>query len=321
MGYTDDSIEQQTEYYKLKTEKYESDKEQWILSQGSDLLKSLFLHEYRVEKQYLEERLSIEFPDFHGTAFYCDWSNPDNSFRKADSPPEFYFNTCLAIDNSYCTEYSDDYYITIDNYLGKHKIVSKIKPPINTSTSLSIKESNLYELEKKDWIFLYGSDLLQRSIVLSFDANERYLQERLQIEYPGFSEIDPINLSKIDSPSEDQLKACILFDNSYCAQNIYDHRHDYVAIDNYLSKYTIGKKIDINLARAKNKSIVKQSKQKANLSTVVISYTIVFVSLAATYGFTWSAFCFLFPPVGQSSETIEVPNPKIDSVDLLLIPR
>ncbi|WP_373544688.1 hypothetical protein [Chamaesiphon sp.] len=100
------------------------------------------------------------------------------------------------------------------------------------------------EQDKHDWIFLYGSDLLQRSMIQGYDSERRYVAERLAIEHPGFKEPAQDKLiRKTDSPPDACLKACAKYEGSYCSEmGFYSPRY-YVTFDNYLGSHQIIKAI------------------------------------------------------------------------------
>jgi hypothetical protein len=99
---------------------------------------------------------------------------------------------------------------------------------------------DLFVKNKEDWIFNYGSDLLQQSILAGYECNDRYLQERVAIDYPGFT-VNSGNYRKVDSPSESCLYACLGYENAYCSS---DYKKYYITIDNFLGKYQLIKLID-----------------------------------------------------------------------------
>jgi hypothetical protein len=173
---------------------------------------------YKSNTQYAIERLAIDYPGFE----LID----DRDIKRVDTPPNYCLEACRSIEVSYCSQYkyiSSKYYMTIDNYLEKYQIAKEIKHPeacpsskddraIANSQSLD----ELFGLDRKmldeevvcesietknDWIFLNGSDLLQKSTLAGYDVKKRYLEERIQLEYPGFSDVTDLGFVKTDSPS------------------------------------------------------------------------------------------------------------------------
>lgn len=57
-----------------------------------------------------------------------------------------------------------------------------------------------YEAEKHAWIAAYGSDDLKRLASEGYDANERYMQERITTELPGFRKLNSTPLRVEDHP-------------------------------------------------------------------------------------------------------------------------
>jgi hypothetical protein len=104
--------------------------------------------------------------------------------------------------------------------------------------------TELMEQDKQDWIFLHGSDLLQRSIVQGYESERRYVAERAAIEHPGFYEpAKDEYIRKTDSPPVACLKACAKYDGAYCSELGYGSPRYYVTIDNYLGSHTIVQEI------------------------------------------------------------------------------
>ena len=237
-------------------------KKNWISLHGSDLLKTSLLAGYSVDRRYLEERLAIEHPGFFvPTELYLD---------RTDSPPDFCLEACSEMSGSYCSSdrwNKNKYYLTVDDYLGEHTIVKEITAParsialveiVEEEFSLEVENTNLefdsYECEKKDWIFSCGSDVLQQSVVYGYDSTDRYVRERLAIEYPGFARINKSVYQRADSPPEFCLQACLNEDGSYCSEKKYYSNTYYLTIDDYLSKHQIVKKIQEPLTAAIDRS-------------------------------------------------------------------
>ena len=154
-------------------------KKDWILLHGSDLLKASLLAGDSVDLQYAKERVQLDYPGFFLPTYM--------SISKTDSPPAYCLQACTEVTDSYCSHRcygGEEYYLTIDNYLGKHTIVKEIIVPVEIAEnefSLDFEdwhsELNNYESEKKDWTFSYGSDLLQRSYIDSYDSSpDRFLK-------------------------------------------------------------------------------------------------------------------------------------------------
>ncbi|MCY7337776.1 MAG: hypothetical protein LH613_16445 [Chamaesiphon sp.] len=103
---------------------------------------------------------------------------------------------------------------------------------------------DIYIKNKEDWIFKYGSDLLQQSLKAGYDCNDGYLAERLPCDYPGFTIHGWSKYKKVDTPNQRCLYACLDYKYSYCSLDKEDY---YITIDNYLGKYQLAKFIDPNL--------------------------------------------------------------------------
>ena len=246
---------------------YDCEKRNWILTYGSELLQASLLAGYTSDCRYVEERLKLELPGF--------LLPTDISIKKTDSPPAYCLKACSGIVGSYCSEdcwRDKEYYLTIDNYLGKHTIVKKIAAPIEPvhfELGLAVKESNDafddYELDKRDWIFNFGSDLLQLSIVSNYESDIRYVLERSTIEHPGFY-LSESHHQRTDSPPEYCLEACLREDStSYVSQVKYHSDNYYITIDNFLGKHQIVKKID-ELAKTTEVKLLDRRETKSRLS-------------------------------------------------------
>lgn len=99
---------------------------------------------------------------------------------------------------------------------------------------------DLFVKNKEDWIFKYGSDLLQQSILAGYECNDGYLAERVARDYPGFK-VNDRQYKKVDTPNETCLYTCLGYENAYCSSN---NKNYYITIDNFLGKYQLIKPID-----------------------------------------------------------------------------
>lgn len=244
-------------------------KEDWIFKYGSDLLQQALRAGYDCNEGYLAERLPRDYPGFTAK----DWSK----YKKVDTPDEICLYACSDYEHSYCSIDKKDYYITIDNYLGKYQLVkliepnlkiTRVKPQIEfTEISAPLMELNatlkrlsdkypdpLAEVTdlKREWILEHGSDLLGQSLMAGYNCNDRYLQERIAYDYPGF-EINSKSYPKVDSPDESCLYACLGYEGSYCSFNGAGY---YITIDNFLGKYQLVKSIDASTEVIEENSIV-----------------------------------------------------------------
>jgi hypothetical protein len=256
-------------------------KKDWILLHGSDLLKASLVAGYSVDLRYAKERVQLDYPGF--------FLPTDISIAKTDSPPAYCLQACTEVADSYCSHRcygGEEYYLTIDNYLGKHTIVKEIIVPVKIAEnefSLDFEdwhsELDNYESEKRDWIFSYGSDLLQRSYIDRYDSTQRYVEERLAVEYPGFRQVAGSDYQRADSPPEFCLNACLTEDGSYCSQKSYCSDIYYITIDNYLGKHQIVKKIDVSPKFRNGKRI-----QRQRSSNTLKSFAVILFSGFAAFG-------------------------------------
>jgi hypothetical protein len=235
---------------KLVASQYEAEKSDWIRRNASNHLQGMIAAGYEANDLYVLERLSIDFPEFELTG--------DLSIVKADSPPEFCLLACENFIGAYCsvTKYtlSETFYITIDNFLGGISIAKKIQLPVfKTKTkdedfdilkqsTPNIQSEDPYNQEKKEWIFICGSDLLKQSFQDGYDSEERYVNERAESDFPGFTFGDD-SFDRIDSPNKYLLQQSYSITNAYCANHRYDKYECYLVIDNYLGKHKIIKLI------------------------------------------------------------------------------
>jgi hypothetical protein len=244
-------------------------KEDWIFKYGSDLLGQALKAGYDCNEGYLAERLARDYPGFTAK----EWGK----YKKVDTPNERCLYACSSYEHSYCSIDKENYYITIDNYLGKYQLVKLIDPNLEivrvlpqievTEISEPLMELNatLKRLSdkypdpcvevtdpKQEWILEHGSDLLQQSLMADYDCGDRYLQERMAYDYPGF-EINLKNYPKVNSPDERCLYACLGYEDAYCSSN---GKNYYITIDNFLGKYQLIKPIDDPMKVAEENSIV-----------------------------------------------------------------
>jgi hypothetical protein len=108
-----------------------------------------------------------------------------------------------------------------------------------------VLRESLFERDKEDWIYLYGSEALQLCFLSGSVCEDKYIEERIDREYPGFKVSSPC-LFKPDLPCEYDLKSLDFSEYSYCGSCESD---SYLIIDNYLGKYTIVKKINSSKER------------------------------------------------------------------------
>jgi hypothetical protein len=228
---------------------YIKNKEDWIFQYGSDLLQQSLRAGYDCNEGYLAERLSRDYPGFTAK----EWSK----YKKVDTPSKKCLRACDYYEYSYCSNDKKDYYITIDNYLGRYQLVKFIDPNLKiTKVEFPIKviDSAITGTDdKEEWIFEHGSDLLQQSLMAGYDCKDRYLQERIAVDYPGFT-VNPRNYPKVDSPDESCLYACLGYEGSYCSSN---NKSYYITIDNFLGKYQLIKQINPPLKIAEGSSIIE----------------------------------------------------------------
>lgn len=245
---------------------YETEKLDWIVKNASDRLQGLVASGYEANDLYIAERLPIDFPEFELTG--------DLSIVKADSPPDFCLLACENFIGAYCsvTKYapSEMFYITIDNFLGGISIAKKIQSPVvmtededsdilNQSNPI-VKSTHSYRQDKSGWISICGSDLLKQSFQDGYDCEERYVNERAESDFPGFTLGDNF-FDKVDSPSEYLLQQCYSIPDAYCATSRYSKSEYYLVIDNYLGKHKIIKSIPdleeaiLTESKSKNRSI------------------------------------------------------------------
>jgi hypothetical protein len=106
--------------------------------------------------------------------------------------------------------------------------------------------------EKNSWIYLCGSPQLQQSVSLGYPCENKYLQERIAWEYPGFvwhgAAITADLFKKVDTPSPDAIAQVIYWDNAYIGIGIalgfdYGTTAEVIVVPNYLGKYTIIKDV------------------------------------------------------------------------------
>jgi hypothetical protein len=203
-------------------------KEDWIFKYGSNLLQQSFKAGYECNDGYLAERLACDYPGF---------TINDRKYQRVDTPSARCLEACSNYNYAHCSSHQENYYITIDDYLGKYQLIKLIDSSIE-ATPVELPVGSIDD--KENWIFEHGSNLLQQSFMAGYNCNGRYLQERVVHEYPGFT-INRGKYKQVDSPSESCLYACFGYENSYCSSN---HADYYITIDGFLGKYQLIKLID-----------------------------------------------------------------------------
>jgi hypothetical protein len=262
---------------------YAKNKEEWIFKYGSDLLQQALRAGYDCNEGYLAARLALDYPGFTAK----EWSK----YKKVDTPNEVCLYACSGYEQSYCSLDKEDYYITIDNYLGKYQLVKLIDPHleiIRVEFPLKAIDSAIAVTDgKKEWIIEHGSDLLQQSLLAGYDCGDRYLQERIAYDYPGF-EINLRNYPKVNSPDERCLYACLGYEDAYCSSN---NKSYYITIDNFLGKYQLVKPIEAPIQIADRNFITRINSLDVNIRR---NKTIIVVTLGTSIVLLLSLFCYLF---------------------------
>jgi hypothetical protein len=93
------------------------------------------------------------------------------------------------------------------------------------------------DLDKDDWIYLYGSSRLQAARIKGYECKELYFKERLNYDYPGFKINERSKAIKLDLPPVYAMKESLKWENAYVCNQVIDG--ECIAIDNYLGKYQI----------------------------------------------------------------------------------
>jgi hypothetical protein len=270
---------------RFRVDIYIKKKEDWIFKYGSELLQQSLRAGYDCNEGYLAERLARDYPGFT----IKEWGK----YQRVDTPNEKCLCACVEYEYAYCSIDKQDYYITIDNYLGKYQLVKFIDPHLEIARvtfPTEIRSSAIAVTDdKKEWILEYGSDLLQQSLMAGYDCGDRYLQERVAYEYPGF-EINLRNYAKVNSPEESCLFACWGYEGSYCSSH---NQNYYVTIDNFLGRYQLIKPINNSLKIA-SKNPIQIEILKSLEATIRRNETIVVVTLCSTFSLLLWLFSFLF---------------------------
>ena len=97
------------------------------------------------------------------------------------------------------------------------------------------------ETDKDIWIYSNGSDRLRQARMLGYECENKYLKERIKAEYPGFKINTYSQAEKIDFPAQHAIDQSLKWDNAYVAKQYLDG--EVIAVDNYLAKYQILKKV------------------------------------------------------------------------------
>ena len=121
------------------------------------------------------------------------------------------------------------------------KLVSnKLTMNENSLDRSSIPNLVPLDLDKDTWIYTYGSAELQQVRSFGYDCDNRYLKERLKVEYPGFEINLGSNANKLDCPPMYAIQESLKWHDAYVAKQYL--RGEVIAIENYLGKYQIIKR-------------------------------------------------------------------------------
>ena len=97
------------------------------------------------------------------------------------------------------------------------------------------------ETDKDTWIYTFGSQQLQYNRTLGYECQQKYLDERIKLEYPGFV-IANARVKRVDYPTEYAVRQSLQYDNAYVGERIYPHG-DFITIDDYLGKHQLIKPV------------------------------------------------------------------------------
>jgi hypothetical protein len=262
-------------------------KEDWIIKYGSELLQQSLGAGYECNDGYLAERLAHNYPGFKIN---------DLKYKKVDTPRERCLDACLEYEHSHCSvDRADYYYITIDNYLGRYQLIKLIEPCCEVT---SVELATAAISEKENWIHQHGSNFLQHSLMAGYNCNDRYRQERLVRDYPGFI-INSGKYRKVDSPSESCLYACLGYEDAYCSSN---HQDFFITIDGFLGKYQLIKPIGVthnSIEAVENRQLVNSSSSIESALLTPLGLTQL-ISICAGTGVLLYATIEYLPKILQS---------------------
>ena len=153
-------------------------KENWIFKHGSDLLQQSILAGYECNDGYLAERIARDYPGFNVN---------DRKYKKVDTPSESCLYACLGYENAYCSSNNKNYYITIDNFLGKYQLIKPISTFTETTKLDAIggsvvnhlfgsTEVNKYQSSNIIPMIILGSSLLTIFLMLLYAAQGGFLE-------------------------------------------------------------------------------------------------------------------------------------------------
>jgi hypothetical protein len=95
--------------------------------------------------------------------------------------------------------------------------------------------------DKDTWIFTYGSERLRQARVLGYECQDRYLSERIKLEYPGFAINNGVKAVKVDFPQSYEIAQSLKHDRAFVADRYINGK--VIAIDNFLDRYQIVKNV------------------------------------------------------------------------------
>jgi hypothetical protein len=99
------------------------EREEWILTCGSEPLQLAYAQGYNCEIGYAKDRLRYDYPEFKLAEF---------DRERVDTPSVAHLNACFPYQHcgAYVSAWAGKHYVTIDNYLGKHQIYQEIIPEV-----------------------------------------------------------------------------------------------------------------------------------------------------------------------------------------------
>ena len=128
----------------------ETDKDTWIYTFGSQELQRCRTLGYECQKQYLKERLKLEYPGF---------TVADRVVKRVDYPTQYAIRQSSKYENAYVGEryYPTGEVMTVDNYLGEHQIIKLVRKPWYLAVSSNIWIPGLVGLVLGFYaVFLFG---------------------------------------------------------------------------------------------------------------------------------------------------------------------
>jgi hypothetical protein len=170
----------------------------------------------------------------------------------------------------------------------------------------------VYEADKKDWILAHGSPTLREAYLSQYTCNDGYLKERIAEEFPNFT-ISELEYTKIDTPTELELAACLRFPGAVASKWAMYPGLSYLVVENYLGRYRLAKYIDLLPQYSESLPDLDPPKAKP----VCFSSCLMFANSLAGFAIVLTIFNSLLPCFLQYRDLVLFTSPSQLSIGLV----